>query len=152
MKNVILFSLSLILLLSSSCRPDTEPGTLSIDDLLRNQIEERGGVDSYVIPTDLDRIPQDPNNKLTEAKVELGRLLYHETAFSTENLFHFSSESYSCASCHHAKAGFSSGNIQGLGEGGSGFGLKGEGRIPKGKGKVTGRRKGKGKGKTERER
>ena len=34
---------------------------------------------------------------------------------------------YSCSSCHHAGAGFQSGLQQGIAEGGSGFGLKGEG-------------------------
>gem|GEM_PF-4888252 len=37
---------------------------------------------------------------------------------------------YSCASCHQAKAGFQSGLTQGIGEGGFGFDVNGEGRIP----------------------
>jgi cytochrome c peroxidase len=36
---------------------------------------------------------------------------------------------YSCASCHHVDAGFQSGLKQGIGEGGLGFGVHGEGRI-----------------------
>ena len=37
---------------------------------------------------------------------------------------------YSCATCHHAEAGFQSGMSQAISEGGNGFGVTGELRIP----------------------
>lgn len=79
--------------------------------------------------TNFSSIPQDPNNTITSEKVELGKLLFHETAFATAGEFPITKFSYSCASCHHAGAGFQAGIAQGLGEGGEGFGVMGEGRI-----------------------
>lgn len=79
---------------------------------------------------DLDAIPQDPLNPLSHYKVELGKLMYHETGLATIPAKAMSVSTYSCASCHFASAGFQSGLRQGIGEGGSGFGIKGEGRTP----------------------
>lgn len=78
---------------------------------------------------DFNAIPQDPNNPITAAKVELGKLLYHETGLLTNNKLPEGQFTASCASCHNAKAGFQAGRIQGVGEGGLGFGIRGENRI-----------------------
>ena len=123
-----------ILLISSviftACGDDKE------EDIIDNQLQEAlintgQNLDFYKLPnsTDYNQIPQDPNNPISEAKVELGKLLFHESAFSTEGEFPITKTEYSCASCHHAAAGFQSGLAQGIGEGGEGFGLMGEGRI-----------------------
>jgi cytochrome c peroxidase len=74
------------------------------------------------------KIPQDPNNKITAAKVVLGKLLFHETELGLNPQDEDFNGTYSCASCHHAAAGFKAGIPQGLGEGGVGFGNNGEGR------------------------
>ncbi len=76
---------------------------------------------------ELQSIPQDPSNPLSSSKIELGKLLFHDTAFATKGV---SAESgtWSCASCHHAAAGFKSGVPQGIGEGGIDFGRKGTSR------------------------
>lgn len=89
------------------------------------------GMSAFILPDsdDLDNIPQDLNNPLTAEKVELGQMLYHETALATEGVNIDRAGTYSCASCHHAAAGFKSGIPQGIGEGGEGFGLKGESRV-----------------------
>ena len=79
--------------------------------------------------TDFASIPQDPNNTLTLEKIRLGQLLFHETAFATAGEFSNTKFTYSCASCHHADAGFQSGLPQGIGEGGMGFGFLGDGRV-----------------------
>lgn len=78
---------------------------------------------------DFDRIPQDPNNRLTIAKVELGKMLFHETGLAMKPNDAVSLKTYSCASCHFAGAGFQAGIKQGIGEGGVGFGTNGEGRF-----------------------
>ena len=85
----------------------------------------------YQLPNsnDFGAIPQDPNNPLSAAKVALGKLLFHETGLGTKPHFDGSMEAYSCASCHHAGAGFQAGALQGLGDGGVGFGMNGEGRT-----------------------
>jgi cytochrome c peroxidase len=67
-------------------------------------------------------IPQDPNNPLTPAKVELGRLLFHDPTLLSVPEAETGRASASCATCHHASAGFQAGVQQGIGEGGSGFG------------------------------
>ena len=76
-----------------------------------------------------DSIPQDPQNPLTADKVALGQLLFHESRLGINNLSLLGLQTYSCATCHHAEAGFQSGLAQGIGEGGIGFGNYGEGRI-----------------------
>ena len=88
------------------------------------------GPSFYELPTRPEDVPEDPLNPLTPEKVELGKMLFHETGLGVhpkkeENLY-----TYSCASCHHAQGGFQACLPQGLGEGGVGFGLRGEDRLP----------------------
>ncbi|MEZ4422270.1 MAG: cytochrome c peroxidase [Gemmatimonadota bacterium] len=78
---------------------------------------------------DLASIPQDPRNPLSPAKVELGRLLFHEPALLSAPKRPQGRSTASCASCHHARAGFQAGRRQGIGEGGMGFGVRGEART-----------------------
>jgi cytochrome c peroxidase len=87
--------------------------------------------DALILPSSNNylAIPNDINNPITEAKVALGKLLYHETALGKNPKLPEGMNTYSCASCHHVAAGFQSGLIQGIGEGGIGFGLHGEGRV-----------------------
>src|SRR5881628_2440047 len=68
-----------------------------------------------------DSIPQDPLNPLTTEKAALGKLLFHETRLGGNPKLSEGLHTYSCATCHHAEAGFQSGLAQGIGEGGSGF-------------------------------
>lgn len=81
------------------------------------------------LETDFLSIPSDINNPITEAKVELGKFLYHETMIAKNANMEDGMYTYSCASCHHVDAGFQSGIKQGIGEGGLGFGSHGEGRT-----------------------
>jgi cytochrome c peroxidase len=106
---------------------------------LRKQIGDAGGsmggsmgAGAFILPDsrELTKIPQDPLNPLSPEKVELGRLLFHETGLAVNPVVPSTKGSYSCASCHHTDAGFSAGLLQGLGEGGSGFGPKGGLRKP----------------------
>ncbi len=89
------------------------------------------GMEYFLLPDsdDFDNIPQDPNNPITADKVVLGQLLYHETALSTAGVNSDLVGTWSCASCHHANAGFKAGIAQGIAEGGEGFGLAGETRV-----------------------
>lgn len=88
------------------------------------------GLDWVTLPQsdDLNAIPQDPNNPLTANKAVLGQMLFHDTALAT-NGHSEESHSWSCASCHHAAAGFKAGVPQGIGEGGVGFGMDGSERV-----------------------
>lgn len=103
-----------------------------LDRLLREAAPGKEGKRFFVLPrsNDLNKIPQDPKNPLTPEKVRLGKLLYHETALANTQdcVLPKGEETYSCASCHFAQAGFKSNLPQGIGEGGGGFGSAGEAR------------------------
>ncbi|MCV6631665.1 MAG: cytochrome-c peroxidase [Flavobacteriaceae bacterium] len=132
MRSTVLSSLTILLLLSS-CSTESPENYFSTEDIvLQFQLKTVGGDISYFKlpdPTDYQMIPQDPNNPLTVDKVALGKMLFHETFIAQNPEDESSMETYSCASCHHAAAGFQSGLRQGIGEGGIGFGTAGEGRT-----------------------
>ena len=112
-----------------SCTEDND----DLDKELRfaiNTAKESRGLSYYILPqsNDFSAIPQDLNNPLTAAKVALGQQLFHESGFGTKGEFEDLKQTYSCASCHHAAAGFQANMMQGIGEGGLGFGMFGEGR------------------------
>jgi len=119
--------------LSSSCATDQDDYVQTpLQSSLEKQIIELfGSKESLILPAsnDYNIIPNDAKNSITKAKVELGKLLFHETFLGKNPKMDESMNSYSCASCHHAVAGFQSGLLQGIGEGGIGFGLRGEGRL-----------------------
>ncbi|HHS95771.1 MAG TPA: cytochrome-c peroxidase, partial [Phaeodactylibacter sp.] len=126
---------NLLLLLAAAlfftaCQKDDDNSSAQLDDELGIAIEAAGGISSFQLPDsdDLDQIPQDPKNPLTPAKVALGKLLFHESALAIAPMKDLATGTYSCASCHFARAGFQAGRFQGIGEGGVGFGINGEGR------------------------
>lgn len=94
------------------------------------EASQTNSIDFFKLPheTDFANIPQDPRNPLSKEKVELGRLLFHDPTMGINPKFSISTGTYSCATCHSAKAGFMANLVQGLGEGGVGYGDKGEGR------------------------
>ncbi|MFQ5569455.1 MAG: cytochrome-c peroxidase [Rhodothermales bacterium] len=93
--------------------------------------EGQRGLSNFILPEsdDFATIPHDPANPLTADKVALGKLLFHETALATEPRHEEGRGTYSCAACHHAGAGFQAGRQQGISDGGSGWGVNGEGRT-----------------------
>lgn len=104
--------------------------TSPLDQQLVNLLLDVGdnNLDSFILPEpdDLASIPQDGNNVLTKAKVALGQQLFHDTFLAQSPVKSQSRGTYSCATCHNAGAGFQAARFQGLGEGGVGFGTKGE--------------------------
>lgn len=126
--------LGLGFLLACESRQNADEVTQTIDaelEALLVQASNNVGKSHFQFPESdqLSLIPQDPLNPLTPAKVALGKLLFHETALGVVPRKGISTEFYSCATCHHAKAGFQAGVAQGIGEGGSGFGTNGQGRF-----------------------
>ncbi len=125
----------------SSCkknRLDDEsitPGR-NLDAEIRELLEAQSngeGMNYFILPESdqYNLIPQDPTNPITSIKVQLGKLLFHETGIGVvPKMGELGELTYSCASCHFAAAGFQANVAQGIGEGGVGFGLSGEGRIP----------------------
>ena len=125
----------ILLTLFISCSTESEYTTLAEDltnaELQTTLIKLSGNLNYYMLPnsTDYSKIPSDPKNPITEEKVLLGQLLFHETGIGLEGKTETNKETYSCASCHHSAAGFQSGIQQGIGDGGMGFGIAGESRI-----------------------
>lgn len=135
-RRVIPFWISLCALICTlaACDALLEDSELEkLNQALQTRLAELGGPEGLAAFTFPDRnnlssIPQDPLNPLTQAKVTLGQYLFHETALGVRNLNARGRGTYSCASCHHTKAGFQAGVIQGIGEGGIGYGKNGEAR------------------------
>lgn len=120
----------------SACYRDTS-AIVSEEQVLQYSLEAAladasptGSPDYFLFPSseDLKKIPQDPKNPLTREKIELGRELYHDPGLGIHPVKPVNEYTYSCASCHHVAAGFQAGRRQGIGEGGKGFGVRGEGR------------------------
>lgn len=134
MRKLFLFLLPFLLLFASCKQDDSIDTNTELDQELEAALignSNGEGIDYFKFPQsdDYANIPQDPNNPITAAKVELGELLFHETALGVIPENGISLNTYSCASCHFASAGFQAGRWQGIGEGGIGFGINGEGRV-----------------------
>jgi len=117
-----------------SCTKDRMPTLIELDNQLRSLVAAsapNGQLDFYVLPSEknLDEIPQDPKNPLTEAKVSLGKFMFYDTGLATKPMKPSGLGTYSCASCHIPEAGFKPGTFQGIADGGSGFGINGENRL-----------------------
>jgi len=127
--------LGVMLFLLPACETD------QLEDPVETALRERlqitsptGDLEGYILPDsrDFDRIPQDPKNPLTEVKVELGRMLFFETGLALAPVHDQGKGTYSCGSCHIPEAGFMAGRMQGIADGGLGFGLNGERRTKSG--------------------
>lgn len=138
MTKAVFYRISLIayiVAMVSACSPQNDVVTNGpLDDQLENLLVQASagmGKSFFLLPanTDYSHIPQDPLNPLTAEKVALGQLLFHETATARRPMLVAGFGTYSCASCHHAQAGFQACMPQGIGEGGLGFGHYGEGRY-----------------------
>ncbi|TXE06372.1 cytochrome-c peroxidase [Seonamhaeicola algicola] len=127
------FILILLLVTLTSCEKDKDD---YVDITLQTNLEKQlnqlfGSKENLILPDSDDylAIPNDIKNPITQAKVNLGKLLYHETGLAKSPTQTEGMNTYSCASCHHVDAGFQSGIKQGIGEGGFGFGYKGQSRV-----------------------
>ena len=135
MKKLLLCIFAITLFNACQKDPDndnTSDPQLDADlEIALNDASYGNGLSHFVLPDsdDFNKIPQDPNNPLTAEKVELGKLLYHETGLAVNPMNEIAEGTFSCASCHFAQAGFQASRFQGLAEGGVGFGINGEGRV-----------------------
>lgn len=126
------YLLLVIVYTTFSCKHVT---TISLDAQISEALDDLSATGSksyYMFPEagDYASIPnQDPHNPITKEKVELGKLLYFETGFGQKSKHPQGMETYSCGSCHIPSKGFTPGRLQGIADGGIGFGQDGEGRI-----------------------
>lgn len=81
------------------------------------------GLDAFILPDsdDFATIPQDPQNPITNEKVAIGQMFFHDNRFALDGLSD-QSPSWSCSTCHTVATGFKPGIPQGIGEGGTGIG------------------------------
>ena len=110
-----------------------------IVDSIDGQLEETianvsitGNLDYYIMPEkgDFEKLPnQDPNNAITQEKIDLGQKLFFETGLAQTPLKNDSYETYSCSSCHVPSKGFLPGRMQGIADGAIGFGDYGSRRT-----------------------
>lgn len=116
-----------------SCNNDKiyldEPLDLRLTALL-SKAAVNGDPAFFILPEsdDYSNIPQDPQNRITAEKVNLGKLLFFETGIANDPMHPDAKGTYSCGSCHVPSAGFRPGAAQGVADGGIGFGQNGEGR------------------------
>jgi cytochrome c peroxidase len=121
-------------LLVTSCAKDITQEDTYLDSKLKRAVEqvaETNSLSYYIFPDEEDyaNIPQDPKNRLTKEKVELGKLLFYETGFAGNAKFASGMGTYACVTCHIPAAGFRPGSAQGIADGGLGFGQNGEKRV-----------------------
>jgi cytochrome c peroxidase len=125
----------LLAIVASGCVRDEAVST-SDTELERTliRLSESGSLQEYILPdvSNLAGIPAGIGNPLTEEKVELGKLLFHETALGRDAINPAMLRTFSCATCHVADAAFTAGAAQGLADGAEGFGQAGNGRVMSG--------------------
>jgi cytochrome c peroxidase len=135
MKKIYFFALFCGLILFFACKHDAIISAIDVDllDLISSRAKT-GSLDYFILPDSKDylNIPQSPSNPVTAEKAELGKLLFHEPAFSVEAKRPGSMMTFTCASCHIAEAGFRPNRVQGIADGALGFGQNGEGRFKNG--------------------
>lgn len=121
---LLLATLSCILFMVS-CQHDE---LTTIDKELHSLIPDKT---KYTLPDEknLSEIPQSPVNPLTPEKVALGKLLFFEPIFANESKRQDQRFTFTCSSCHVPESGFRPGRMQGIADGGIGFGVKGESRL-----------------------
>ena len=123
------------LLLLWQCTADVvRPDPLKMDYLLKDKVRNAapdGTLEHFILPSeqDLAAIPQDPRNPLSPVKVSLGMYLFFETGIALTPKHASGKSTYSCASCHIPQAGFKPGRVQGIADGGMGFGHNGNVRL-----------------------
>ncbi len=117
---------------STTIRPNesnTQPSEKQkLEESLRSALNAQSaglGLNAFILPDSQDyaAIPQDPQNPITDEKVAIGKLFFHDDRFGLDG-FSEQSPSWSCSTCHTVATGFKPGIPQGIGEGGTGIGVE----------------------------
>lgn len=95
------------------------------------RLSANNSLQDYMLPdgSNLSGIPAGIGNPLTQEKIELGKMLFFETALGRDALTPGQLRTFSCATCHVPEAAFTAGAAQGIADGGLGFGTFGSGRV-----------------------
>ena len=130
MKKILLFVTLAVFVIACSQDKLGDPLDYSLKDAM-TRVSPTGELTHYILPDsdNLKAIPQSSHNELTYEKVALGKMLFYETGLAREAMHESGMGTYSCASCHIPSAGFMPGRVQGIADGGLGYGYNGEGRV-----------------------
>lgn len=128
-----LLAIALSCALIAACTKDKVYLDTPLDQLLSSSLvraADDNRLEHFILPEsdDFANIPQDVHNPLSQEKVELGKMLFFETGMALSPSKEAGKKTYSCASCHVPSAGFRPGGVQGIADGGIGFGANGENR------------------------
>jgi len=133
MKKLILLTAVTGVTLFAACKKDKVTTDLDAELTTALELSSPSGTQShYIMPAsdDFANLPnQDAKNPVTEAKVELGRMLFFETGIGLAPTYSVSKQAYSCSSCHVPSMSFTAGRFQGIADGAVGFGDHGEARV-----------------------
>jgi len=128
----ILLRITVISLLFASCTADQLTVSEYDKDLSKaiERISPNGDISSFVLPDegDYSQFELEPLNPMSPEKVALGKLLFFETGLGADAVKEVGKFTYSCGTCHVPAKGFMPGTVQGIADGGIGFGLNGESR------------------------
>jgi cytochrome c peroxidase len=129
-RSLTLLGFSLFLLVSCTSEKTADPLDVTLQRTMRRLSPDQS-LDYYKVPhnEDLDNIPAGIGNTLTAEKVDLGKMLFFETALGIDAVNATGMRTFSCATCHIPAAGFTPGTSQGIADGAEGFGLNGEARV-----------------------
>lgn len=129
-----LFAVFITLFFVISCTRDQNNYSADLDSALIQKLiksSPTGDPSYYLLPDyrNLARVPQDVLNPLNTDKVKLGQFLFFDTGLGLSAVHQEGMGTFSCATCHVPSSGFTPGQVQGIGDGGIGFGISGDGRV-----------------------
>lgn len=121
-----------LLVFATACVRDEAISSIDTElerTLLR--LSENHSLNDYMLPNgnNLSGIPAGVGNPITQDKVDLGKMLFYETALGRDALQPDNLRTFSCSTCHVPESGFTAGAAQGIADGGKGFGEFGRGRT-----------------------
>lgn len=124
--NKLLQVMIFIIVILFSCTYDKIDNPLDTEiKTALDRLAKTNSYEYYIFPesNNINAFPNvDPDNPISKDKIELGKLLFHETGLAHGASHESGVETYSCSSCHIASAGFTPDRIQGIADGGLGFG------------------------------
>lgn len=133
MKYITQFTFIVFVSLLLSCTSDNLPVSQYDVDLIyaMERISPTGDVSAFAMPEvgDYSQFELEPTNPMSPQKVALGKLLFFETGLGEDAVKEAGKFTYSCGTCHVPAKGFMPGTVQGIADGGIGFGMNGESRT-----------------------
>jgi cytochrome c peroxidase len=122
--SIVIFCV-LFVVLFTTCQNEAKNYTCEeVKKLILNK-STNNSLSDFLLPSEdeWNKIPQDSLNPITSIKVTLGKFLFFDPAISFDPKCKEAAQTFSCASCHFADAGFSAGIRQAIAGGGRGFGF-----------------------------